>query len=30
VRLRGLDDHVLGEDGPGVVALVRNRDQDLF
>ena len=30
VRLRGLEGHVLGEDGPGVAALVRSRDQDLF
>jgi coenzyme F420-0:L-glutamate ligase/coenzyme F420-1:gamma-L-glutamate ligase len=30
VRLRGLDRHVLGEDGPGVAALVRARAADLF
>ena len=30
VRLRGLEAHVLGEDGPGAAALVRARDQDLF
>lgn len=30
VRLRGLEAHVLGEDGPGAAALVRSRDQDLF
>jgi coenzyme F420-0:L-glutamate ligase / coenzyme F420-1:gamma-L-glutamate ligase len=30
VRLRGLERFVLGEDGPGVAALVRPPEQDLF
>ena len=30
VRLRGLEQYVLDEDGPGAVALVRARDHDLF
>jgi coenzyme F420-0:L-glutamate ligase/coenzyme F420-1:gamma-L-glutamate ligase len=30
VRLRGLEAHVLDEDGPGAAALVRARDHDLF
>jgi coenzyme F420-0:L-glutamate ligase/coenzyme F420-1:gamma-L-glutamate ligase len=30
VRLRGLERHVLGGDGPGAAALVRAREQDLF
>jgi coenzyme F420-0:L-glutamate ligase/coenzyme F420-1:gamma-L-glutamate ligase len=30
VRLRGLDRHVLGADGPGAAALLRARDRDLF
>jgi coenzyme F420-0:L-glutamate ligase/coenzyme F420-1:gamma-L-glutamate ligase len=30
VIVRGLGAHVLGEDGPGAVALVRERAQDLF
>jgi coenzyme F420-0:L-glutamate ligase / coenzyme F420-1:gamma-L-glutamate ligase len=30
VRVRGLEAHVLDEDGPGAAALVRARDQDLF
>jgi coenzyme F420-0:L-glutamate ligase/coenzyme F420-1:gamma-L-glutamate ligase len=30
VRLRGLAQHVLPVDGPGVAALVRAREQDLF
>jgi coenzyme F420-0:L-glutamate ligase/coenzyme F420-1:gamma-L-glutamate ligase len=30
VRLRGLGRHVLTEDGPGVAALVRAREHDLF
>jgi coenzyme F420-0:L-glutamate ligase/coenzyme F420-1:gamma-L-glutamate ligase len=30
VRLRGLERHVMNADGPGVAALVRNREQDLF
>jgi len=30
VRLRGLQRHITAEDGPGVVALVRRREHDLF
>jgi coenzyme F420-0:L-glutamate ligase / coenzyme F420-1:gamma-L-glutamate ligase len=30
VRLRGLERHVLAEDGPGVTALLRPPEQDLF
>ena len=30
VRLRGLERHVLAEDGPGVAAIVRDRAHDLF
>jgi len=30
VRLRGLERHVLGIDGPGVAALLRTPEQDLF
>ena len=30
VRLRGLERHVLGGDGPGAAALLRAREQDLF
>jgi len=30
VRLRGLERYVIEADGPGVAALVRGRDQDLF
>jgi coenzyme F420-0:L-glutamate ligase/coenzyme F420-1:gamma-L-glutamate ligase len=30
VRLRGLERHVLSDDGPGAVALLRTADQDLF
>jgi len=30
VRLRGLERHVLAEDGPGVAALLRAPEQDLF
>jgi coenzyme F420-0:L-glutamate ligase/coenzyme F420-1:gamma-L-glutamate ligase len=30
VRLRGLEAHVLPDDGPGAAALVRTRDHDLF
>ena len=30
VRLRGLERHVLGEDGPGAAALVRAAADDLF
>jgi coenzyme F420-0:L-glutamate ligase/coenzyme F420-1:gamma-L-glutamate ligase len=30
VRLRGLEAHVLADDGPGAAALVRARDHDLF
>jgi len=30
VRMRGLERHVLGEDGPGAAALVRAADEDLF
>jgi coenzyme F420-0:L-glutamate ligase / coenzyme F420-1:gamma-L-glutamate ligase len=30
VRLRGLERHVLAEDGPGVAALLRPPEQDLF
>jgi coenzyme F420-0:L-glutamate ligase/coenzyme F420-1:gamma-L-glutamate ligase len=30
VRLRGLERHVLAEDGPGAAALLRSPDQDLF
>jgi coenzyme F420-0:L-glutamate ligase/coenzyme F420-1:gamma-L-glutamate ligase len=30
VRLRGLERHVLADDGPGAAALVRARDHDLF
>jgi coenzyme F420-0:L-glutamate ligase/coenzyme F420-1:gamma-L-glutamate ligase len=30
VRLRGLERHVLDGDGPGVVALLRPPEQDLF
>ena len=30
VRIRGLERHVLREDGPGAAALLRARDQDLF
>ena len=30
VRLRGLERHVLPDDGPGVAALLRAPEQDLF
>ena len=30
VRLRGLEAHVLSQDGPGAAALVRSREHDLF
>jgi coenzyme F420-0:L-glutamate ligase/coenzyme F420-1:gamma-L-glutamate ligase len=30
VRLRGLERHVLVDDGPGVAALLRPPEQDLF
>ena len=30
VRLRGLERHVLDDDGPGVAALLRAPEQDLF
>jgi coenzyme F420-0:L-glutamate ligase/coenzyme F420-1:gamma-L-glutamate ligase len=30
VVIRGAERHVSGEDGPGVAALIRARDQDLF
>jgi coenzyme F420-0:L-glutamate ligase/coenzyme F420-1:gamma-L-glutamate ligase len=30
VRVRGLERHVIAGDGPGVAALVRAREDDLF
>jgi coenzyme F420-0:L-glutamate ligase / coenzyme F420-1:gamma-L-glutamate ligase len=30
VRVRGLERHVLAEDGPGAAALIRSAEQDLF